>query len=448
MDSLERKAIAVYNFNSSEENEISISYGDIVIVLEEDPSGWWIGKVGHEIGFFPKNCIKYINTDEEIYNFKSKTTTPNQSVNIENFRILNNYCWEKTGEPFQIQIKKSEKRGKYKGIKKYTVYEVISGNNRVLRRYKHFLWLRSRLIERYDPIQIAPLPEKQLQGRFTEDFIEKRRQALGRFLNQLSHHPVLCTCPILKHFLHASDFNKWKRGKRKFEKENKSGFNLYQKIDLEKLTNPSSEKEINLEISAFVNHLHEIEKKLRLIEVSAFDLINDNYQDFSNTTLQLGSSWKSLTKPDQEYKGFTWKEPTVESINLESKIYEMGINLENIGNLWMNQSNIHYNKYIQIIKKYIQCSQVFLETLKKYEKLDFSQKNSSNKKQKKSKQEQLQKISAIIKTEVDLFYRNRVSDFKWAMKEYAENQISFHLKIISLWENFCPYDEENNINNN
>ncbi|KAJ3449243.1 sorting nexin [Anaeramoeba flamelloides] len=144
---------------------------------------------------------------------------------------------------------------------------------------------------------------------------------------------------------------------------------------------------------------------------------------------------------------FTWKEPTVESINLESKIYEMGINLENIGNLWMNQSNIHYNKYIKIIKKYIQCSQVFLETLKKYEKLDSSQKNSSNKKQKNPKQEQLQKIYAIIKTEVDLFYRNRVYDFKKVMKEYAENQINFHLKIISLWENFYPYDDKKNNNN-
>src|SRR5688572_17724428 len=50
--------------------------------------------------------------------------------------------------------------------------------------------------------QPSPLP---LQGRFSEDFIERRRRALERFTNRLARHPVVRYSNLLTHFLSCTD---------------------------------------------------------------------------------------------------------------------------------------------------------------------------------------------------------------------------------------------------
>lgn len=87
----------------------------------------------------------------------------------------------------------------------------------VTRRYRDFSWLASRLETEYPGAIIPPLPEKNvvrachsvawrgtgdpdrawghaggaLSGRFSAAFVEERRRALERFLNQVATHPLL-----------------------------------------------------------------------------------------------------------------------------------------------------------------------------------------------------------------------------------------------------------------
>jgi sorting nexin-9/18/33 len=42
-------------------------------------------------------------------------------------------------------------------------------------------------------------------GRFNEEFIERRRRALERFINRLARHPVIRYSDILTHFLNCTD---------------------------------------------------------------------------------------------------------------------------------------------------------------------------------------------------------------------------------------------------
>ncbi|CAB4059858.1 SNX9_18_33 [Lepeophtheirus salmonis] len=51
----------------------------------------------------------------------------------------------------------------------------------VSRRYKHFDWLHERLTEKFAIIPIPPLPDKQIQGRYEDEFIDHRMIQLQSF---------------------------------------------------------------------------------------------------------------------------------------------------------------------------------------------------------------------------------------------------------------------------
>ncbi|KAK0079828.1 hypothetical protein PV326_008515, partial [Microctonus aethiopoides] len=82
--------------------------------------------------------------------------------------------WIATGEPYNCVITSPKKGSKLKGLKSFIVYQLTPtfNNIQVSRRYKHFDWLHERLEEKYCFIAIPPLPDKQISGRYDEQFIE------------------------------------------------------------------------------------------------------------------------------------------------------------------------------------------------------------------------------------------------------------------------------------
>lgn len=67
-------------------------------------------------------------------------------------------------------------------------------------------------------------------GRFSEEFIERRRRALERFLNRLVRHPVLRYSDLLTHFLSCSDDGDWKRAEKKFDNDRITGTAFFQHV--------------------------------------------------------------------------------------------------------------------------------------------------------------------------------------------------------------------------
>ncbi|KAJ8250237.1 hypothetical protein COCON_G00221590 [Conger conger] len=55
---------AVYDYEASGEDELSLRRGDVVEVLSKDAAisgdeGWWTGKINHRVGIFPSNYVTY-----------------------------------------------------------------------------------------------------------------------------------------------------------------------------------------------------------------------------------------------------------------------------------------------------------------------------------------------------------------------------------------------------
>ncbi|CAM1154211.1 MYO1F (predicted) [Pycnogonum litorale] len=51
---------ALYEYDAQDTDELSLNVGDVVEILKEDASGWWLGKLRGKEGLFPSNYIEKI----------------------------------------------------------------------------------------------------------------------------------------------------------------------------------------------------------------------------------------------------------------------------------------------------------------------------------------------------------------------------------------------------
>lgn len=133
----------------------------------------------------------------------------------------NGIIWKPMRDGYTVTVDSPKKEKKFNGLKSFIAYQLTPSfnNNPVSRRYKHFDWLHLRLVEKFCLIPIPPLPDKQISGRYDEEFVEHRRVQLQEFVDWMCRHPVLSTCGVWMHFLTCTDEKKWKVGKRTAEKD-------------------------------------------------------------------------------------------------------------------------------------------------------------------------------------------------------------------------------------
>jgi len=46
-------ALAKYDYQATDTNELSFKANDLIAILQKDPSGWWRGQIGNTVGVFP-----------------------------------------------------------------------------------------------------------------------------------------------------------------------------------------------------------------------------------------------------------------------------------------------------------------------------------------------------------------------------------------------------------
>lgn len=105
------------------------------------------------------------------------TTTVSVPDNERTF-ILNTehgYFWKQIRDPYTVRVASPKKETKFKGMKSFIAYQLTPSFNNIAvsRRYKHFDWLHERLVDKFCLIPIPPLPDKQISGRYEDEFIGK-----------------------------------------------------------------------------------------------------------------------------------------------------------------------------------------------------------------------------------------------------------------------------------
>lgn len=165
-------------------------------------------------GIFAKSGDSYILGTTNVSVADGERVFINQ---IEN----GSYFWKQVRDPYNVRVASPKKETKFKGMKSFIAYQLTPSFNNIAvsRRYKHFDWLHERLLEKFCLIPIPPLPDKQISGRYEDQFVEHRRVQLQEFVDWVCRHPVLSICEVWMHFLTCTDEKRWKTGKRTAEKD-------------------------------------------------------------------------------------------------------------------------------------------------------------------------------------------------------------------------------------
>nr|XP_019962255.1 PREDICTED: sorting nexin-2-like [Paralichthys olivaceus] len=135
---------------------------------------------------------------------------------------------EEVDDSFDMQISVSDPEKVGDGMNAYMAYKVTIKTSislfkqdefSVKRRFSDFLGLHSKLASKYLHIGyiVPPAPEKSIVGmtkvkvgkedQSSNEFVEKRRSALERYLMRTVKHPVLLKDPDVLQFLESSDVN-------------------------------------------------------------------------------------------------------------------------------------------------------------------------------------------------------------------------------------------------
>ncbi|KAI8987387.1 hypothetical protein BDF20DRAFT_910016 [Mycotypha africana] len=120
-----------------------------------------------------------------------------------------------TNAPLESSSKKVYVKDPQKEVEEqstYVSYLVVSDKKQVRRRYQDFVWLHNVLYTHFPACFVPPLPDKHrleyVKGdRFSQEFVEKRRMSLERFMQRIARHPILSKAELFIKFLEASDFN-------------------------------------------------------------------------------------------------------------------------------------------------------------------------------------------------------------------------------------------------
>uniref|UniRef100_A0A8R1TTG8 Sorting nexin n=1 Tax=Onchocerca volvulus TaxID=6282 RepID=A0A8R1TTG8_ONCVO len=224
----------------------------------------------------------FVKSGMEDYILLSSRITSKAEEHHEIILTLDGAEWIPVAQPYYCIVDKPKKESKLKGLKSFIAYSVKSSLSgiQVSRRYKHFDWLYERMSAKYILIPLPPLPEKQVAGRYEEDFIEHRKNILQIWVNKVCRHPVLSKSDVWIHFVTCTDEKKWKSGKRKAEKDEYVGGNFLYSITVP--NQPLDSNDVEQKVDNFTRSMRSFEESVHFM-----------YNRVSETHKRLAGAYKT-----------------------------------------------------------------------------------------------------------------------------------------------------------
>ncbi|XP_071440227.1 sorting nexin lst-4 [Hetaerina americana] len=352
--------------------------------------------------------------------------------------------WNAISEPYSCVVSSPKKESKLKGLKSFIAYQLTpSFNNiQVSRRYKHFDWLHERLEDKFSPIPIPPLPDKQISGRYEEMFIEHRRVQLQAFVDYVCKHPVLSQCWVWQHFITCTDEKMWKAGKRKAEKDEMVGANFFLTLKSpEKLLDPVP---IEHRADGFQRYVHEMDLSVKNLMATAVDQAKKHQGPYKREFQRVGQSFITISNATRfdDSAG-------AETYELSNALKVTGETYNDIGKLFEEQPKADWEPLSDVLHIYKGLLSSFpdilsfhksaLQKRKECERLAIDHKMDPNQLTEVSRRTDV--VSYALFAEVNHFHRECARDINEAMKSFLIQQIAFYEKVVNrLKETLKAYD--------
>jgi len=337
---------------------------------------------------------------------------------------------------------------------------------KVTRRFSDFLGLHDKLAEKYrqNGRIIPPAPDKSVVGmtkvkiskdgdEHQDEFVERRRAALERFVNRTAAHPTLRTDPDFREFLE-------------------------QEADLPKSNQTSTLSSRN--VMKLINKVGDSLSSMTIKMEEADDWFEEKSQTFEQLDLQLRklhASTEALSefrKSLAQSTGSLSKSLAVlsgseENSALSSAIAQLSTVQEKLEEVHYEQATADFYYLSELIKDYIglvgAVKDVFAERVKAWQAFQALSMNLNKKREAKVKAELAQRMDKIsilrqeiadlerqqemakdnfdrisrqIKKEVEMFDVRKANDFKRSIVKYLEYMLKAQEKMTAQWERYLP----------
>uniref|UniRef100_A0A3B3RTG5 Sorting nexin n=1 Tax=Paramormyrops kingsleyae TaxID=1676925 RepID=A0A3B3RTG5_9TELE len=336
--------------------------------------------------------------------------------------------WHYPESQLDCVVADPKKGTKMYGLKSYIEYQVTPSttNRPVNHRYKHFDWLYERLLEKYgSAIPIPSLPDKQVTGRFEEEFIKMRMERLQGWMTRMCRHPIISNSEVFQLFLTYKDEKDWKLGKRKAEKDETVGAMIFSLVEPEAPDLEPLEVEQKCEqFSRFTRAMDDGVKDLLTVGQEHWKRctgpLPKEYQRIGKAFLNLSSVFNS--------SGYQGEATLTDALTTAGKTYE------EIAQLFAEQpkKDLHFlmevnNEYKGLLGCFpdtIGVHKAAIEKVKEGDRLVATSKITSQEKTTMGKR--VGTMSYALQAEMNHFHSNRIYDYNRVMQLYLEEQVKFY----------------------
>ncbi|ORY01630.1 Phox-like protein [Basidiobolus meristosporus CBS 931.73] len=342
----------------------------------------------------------------------------------------------------------------------------------VRRRFQEFVWLYNTLVDEYPASMVPPLPGKHRMeyfkgDRFGEEFVEKRKDSLERFLQRVARHPTLQKSVCLRNFLTAEKLSTTApKGEGALENLGEVLINAFTKVQ----KHDERFLEIKESVEKFSENLHTIERLHQKILKKQMELEPD-YAALETEIKALSQLETRIAEPLLKFAS---------AIEKQAEVTKEMIGSEEAGFLSQIHEYISYCTNVKGVMKLREQKQIDFEELS----VLLDQQKSEREKlvnhgrtsgissflkgkydeikgvdQEKARQQKLEKVEAKVKElerEVDssgdlasrfseevlkefaIFQTSKTIDLKDSFHNYCNSQMDYYKSGISIWEEIIP----------
>ncbi|XP_072363713.1 palmitoyltransferase ZDHHC14 isoform X6 [Scyliorhinus torazame] len=365
----------------------------------------------------------------EVYLLSKQLVKSTEKITIHKGEV--GPVWEYPTCSLSCVVADPKKGSKLYGLKSYIEYQVTPNhtNRSVNHRYKHFDWLYERLLIKFgSAIPIPSLPDKQVTGRFEEEFIKMRMERLQGWMNRMCHHPVVSNSEVFQLFITYRDEKEWKLGKRKTEKDDIVGVMVFSTVE------PPAEDIGLLEAEQKVELFSKFTKTM---DDGVKELLNVGQEHWKRCTGALPKEYQKIGKALQNLSQvFTTSGYEGESI-LTDPLTEAGKTYEEIANLFAEQpkkdlqylmeTNQEYKGLLGCFPDIIGVHKGAIEKAKEGDKLVALNKVTAQ--EKNTMVNRIGTMSYTFQAEMNHFHSNRIYDYNTVMQHYLQQQVEFYETI-------------------
>uniref|UniRef100_A0A668UJG2 Sorting nexin n=1 Tax=Oreochromis aureus TaxID=47969 RepID=A0A668UJG2_OREAU len=338
--------------------------------------------------------------------------------------------WLYPTSPLDCVIADPKKESKMYGLKSFIEYQITPNttNRPVNHRYKHFDWLYERLLEKFGSILPIPsLPDKQVTGRFDDDFIRMRMEGLQAWMTRMCRHPIVSQSEVFQLFLTHRDEKEWKTGKRKAEKDETVGPMMFSLVE------PEAADEQRCE------HYSRFTKSM---------------DDGVRELLSVGHAhWKRCTGPlPKEYEHIGRAFRNLSTVFITSKypgeatltdaLTAAGKTYEEIAEIvaqqpqkdlhFLLETNSEYKGLLGCFPDIIAVHKAAVDKVKEGDRLVSAGKMNNS--DRKCMNQRLSCMSYALQAEMNHFHSNRIYDYNRVMQLYLEQQVTFYQQVSARQE--------------